>query len=82
MEWIGYNGSKLNAKFAYQLQDIFNGVLRAHPLSLHDGLRAVYDCFLEHRFTVQIGLFLTRLDRAFVLERIDAVANQKSLVVA
>jgi dihydroorotase len=82
VEWVGYNGSKLNARFAYELQDVFNRVLREHPLSLRDGLRAVYDCFLEHRFTVQVGLFLTRLDRSFVLDRIKAVANQKVLEMA
>ncbi|WP_213774414.1 amidohydrolase family protein [Bradyrhizobium sp. dw_78] len=82
VEWVGYNGSKLNAKFAYELQDIFNRVLRAHSISLRDGLRAVYDCFLEQTFTVQIGLFLTRLDRSFVLARMKAVANQKTLAMA
>jgi dihydroorotase len=79
IEWVGYNGKKLNVQFAYQLQEIFNRVLREHPLSLRDGLLAVYDCFLEQRFTVQIGLFLTRLDRSFALSRIKAVANQKAL---
>jgi dihydroorotase len=82
VDWVGYNGKKLNANFAYELQDVFNNVLRKHSLSLRDGLRAVYDCFLEQRFTVQIGLFLTRLDRSFVLDRMKAVANQKTLVMA
>jgi dihydroorotase len=82
IEWVGYNGKLLNAKFAYQLQDIFNRVQQEHALSLRDGLRAVYDCFLEQPFTVQIGLFLTRLDQSFVLGRIKAVADQKALEFA
>jgi dihydroorotase len=82
IDWVGYNGKKLNVKHAYELQRVFNRVLQSHSLSLRDGLRAVYDSFLEHPFTIQIGLFLTRLDRSFVLERLEKVANHKSLVVA
>jgi dihydroorotase len=82
VEWVGYNGSKLNVKHAYELQRVFNLVLQSHSLSLRDGLRAVYDSFLEHPFTIQVGLFLTRLDRSLVLERLEKVANHKSLVTA
>ncbi len=49
VDWVGYNGKKLNAQFAYELQDVFNRVLRQHSLSLRDGLRAVYDSFLDQR---------------------------------
>jgi dihydroorotase len=81
-EWVGYNGRKLNIKHAYELHRIFNLVLSAHPISLRDGLRAVYDSFLEHPFTIQIGLFLTRLERSFVLDRLEKVANQRFLLLA
>lgn len=82
VEWVGYNGKRLNARYAYEIQNIFNRVLRAHSLPLRDGLKAVYDCFLEDPFTIQIGLFLLRLDRSFVMERLNTVANKKSLVMA
>ena len=51
----------------------------AHGLALRDALTAVYDCFLERAFAIQIGLFLLRLDRRFVLERLAAVAAQSHL---
>ncbi len=82
VEWVGYNGSKLNVRHAYELQRVFNRVQQAHSISLRDGLRAVYDSFLEHPFTIQIGLFLTRLERSFVLERLAKVANHEALVTA
>jgi dihydroorotase len=82
LDWIGYNGSRLNAKYAYEIQRIFNNVLHSHGLSLREGLKAVYDCFLEDPFTIQIGLFLLRLDRSFVLDRMNVVANKRSLVLA
>jgi dihydroorotase len=52
-------------------------VLRATGLPLREGLRAVFDCFLDQPFTVQVGLFLTRLDRAFVLERLRTVSKRE-----
>lgn len=82
LEWVGYNGRRLNARFAYEIQNVFNRVLRAHQLSLREGLKAVYDCFLEDPFTIQIGLFLLRLDRGFVLDRLGAVAAKPALAMA
>jgi dihydroorotase len=77
IEWNGYSENLLNVQYAYQIQDAFHRVLRASGLPLRDGLQAVYDCFLEQTFTVQVGLFLTRLERAFVLERLAAVAKRE-----
>jgi hypothetical protein len=37
----------------------------------------VFDCFLEHPFTMQIGLFLLRLDRGLALERLAQVTARK-----
>jgi dihydroorotase len=54
----------------------------AHGLALRDALTAVYDCFLEQAFAIQIGLFLLRLDRRFVLERLDAVGAQAHLAAS
>jgi dihydroorotase len=77
IEWTGYSGNLLNVQYAYQIQDIFHRVLRATGLPLREGLRAVFDCFLDQPFTVQVGLFLTRLDRAFVLERLRTVSKRE-----
>jgi hypothetical protein len=39
----------------------------------------VYDCFVENTFTIQIGLFLLRLDRKFALARINEVACKQPI---
>ena len=44
-------------------------------LSLAEALTATYKCFLEEPFTYQIGLFLTRLERGFALDRIQQVGG-------
>jgi dihydroorotase len=48
--------------------------MRTSSIPLKDALNAVYDCFLEHRLPMQIGLLLVRLDRAFALARLKEVA--------
>ena len=46
---------------------------RQHDIQLKPALTAVFDCFLDHPFTMQIGLFLLRLDRRLALERLEQV---------
>jgi dihydroorotase len=77
IEWVGYTENLLNINDAYQIQDVFHRVLKASGLPLRDGLKAVFDCFLEQPFTVQVGLFLVRLERPFVLERLKAVSARE-----
>jgi hypothetical protein len=43
-------------------------------IPLKDALQAVFDSFLDHPFTMQIGLFLFRLERPFALGRLREVA--------
>ena len=65
---------EINIHYAYQIQDMFNAVVRSTGIPLRDALLAVFACFLDQPFTVQIGLFLIRLEKPFVLERLEAVA--------
>jgi hypothetical protein len=81
-EWTGHVGSILKVQDAYHLHDVFIQVLKAHPISLREGLQAVFDCFLEHPFTVQIGFFLARLNRQFVVDRLKAVTNSVTYAAA
>jgi dihydroorotase len=67
---------------AEQLQNAFNMVRREHALSLKDALHAVYDCFLENRFPMQIGLFLVRMERPFALGRLKEVSSRRALATA
>jgi dihydroorotase len=61
------------------LEELFHRVCRKHSMALRDGLMAVYDCFLDSPFTMQIGLFLLRLDRDFALKRLNDVTGKRSM---
>jgi hypothetical protein len=40
----------------------------------------VFDSFLDSPFSIQIGLFLMRLDRGFALDRLRRVSGARRLV--
>jgi dihydroorotase len=73
---------ELDLRKATALQALFHDVRRAHALPLAEAMGALYDCFLETPFPMQIGLFLVRLDRSFVLDRLAAVTAQRSMAAA
>jgi dihydroorotase len=67
----------LDLERATELQEIFHRVRRQRGLPLREALQAVFDSFLDHPFTMQIGLFLLRLERPFALARLNAVAQRQ-----
>lgn len=73
VEWTMMPPSRSDLVMAEKLQGTFHAVRNAQSIALHDALTAVYDSFLEEPFSVQIGLFLLRMEKSFVLERIAAV---------
>ncbi|MGE0630107.1 MAG: amidohydrolase family protein [Hyphomicrobiaceae bacterium] len=75
MEWQPSLPAEIDLQMATQLQDAFHDAMAGRSISLRDALGAVYDCFIEEPFTVQIGLFLLRLERSFVLQRIENVSS-------
>jgi len=74
IEWEMSSPRRQDLEQAAALQAAVERARREHGLALRDALVAVYACFLEHAFAIQIGLFLLRLDRRFVLERLAGVA--------
>jgi dihydroorotase len=76
-EWSLGSGERLQIEKALELQDLFHRVRREHDLSLRSALLAVYDCFIEKRFTMQIGLFLMRLEKPFALSRLQEVIGAR-----
>ena len=62
------------------LQAAFHQARKEQNIPLRDALTAVFDLFLDNPFTMQIGLFLLRLDRGFVLERMRKVASAQRKV--
>ena len=43
------------------------------------GMEALYGCFLDQPFTMQIGLLILRLDRDFLLSRLRDVIARRAL---
>ncbi|HUK61405.1 MAG TPA: amidohydrolase family protein [Stellaceae bacterium] len=74
-QWTGLTDAILNSNDVFVLQDIFHEVRKDHALALREALQAVFDCFLEHPFAVQIGVLLARMNRQFVLDRLATVAG-------
>ncbi|MCW5773348.1 MAG: amidohydrolase family protein [Rhodospirillaceae bacterium] len=79
MEWEVKPARRLDLDCATALQDAFHRARDRHALPLREALTAVYDSFLESPFTMQIGLFLARLERTFALSRLDQVARPRPL---
>jgi len=82
MVWEVRPPRALDLRAASALQALFHDVRRRCALPLAEAMGAVYDCFLETPFPMQIGLFLVRLERAFVLERLDDVTAQRAMAAA
>lgn len=78
VDWTVPDPQRCDLGKATELQELFHRVRRAHGLPLRDALQGVFDSFLDHPFTIQIGLFLLRLERPFALERLRAVAPSRS----
>jgi dihydroorotase len=65
---------------ALALQDAFHQVRVGEGIPLRAALTAVFDSFLDSPFSIQVGLFLMRLDRSFALERLRRVSGARRLV--
>ena len=70
-----WDAEDINLHAATAVQERVYAVQEANDLPLGDALKSVYRCFLEEPFTYQIGLFLTRMDRTFALDRLRQVAE-------
>lgn len=79
IEWQIYAAKRLNLEKALELQGAFHRARELCPLPLGEALHAVYDCFIENPFTMQVGLFLVRLERAFALRRFDEVLSRRPI---
>ncbi|MSQ71869.1 MAG: hypothetical protein EXR27_11365 [Betaproteobacteria bacterium] len=71
VQWQTAVADQLDLDNAIRLQDVFHHSRAVAGTELGESLRAVFDVFLEDPFTMQIGLFLNRLDRTFVLARLE-----------
>ena len=80
INWDEFSVSTLDYDKSLVLQAAFHQARQEQNIPLRDALIAVFDLFLDHRFTMQIGLFLLRLDRTFALDRMRKVASTQRMV--
>jgi dihydroorotase len=80
--WPVYPPRDLSVRKALAVQDIFNKVRTAHGLAMREGVSAVYDCFMESRFPMQLGLFLVRLEHGFAIARLKEVTGRRAMAAA
>ena len=77
--WEVSSAERLDIDKALELQDIFHELRARQGLPLKDALQAVYACFLDQTFTMQIGLLLVRLEQPFAISRLQDVAGTRPL---
>ncbi len=77
--WELASAERLDLPKAIELQGIFRKVLAQSGLPLRAGMEALYGCFLDQPFTMQIGLLIMRLDRPFLLSRLQEVTQRRPL---
>jgi len=75
IEWQVTEAKDVDLEVVAALQAAVHRAIAARPLPLGDALRAVYGCFIERSFAVQVGLFIIRLERPFVFERLAAATE-------
>ncbi len=79
VDWELASAERLDIEKALELQDVFHHIRAEQELPLKDALRAVYACFLDQAFTMQIGLLLLRLERPFALRRLREIAREQTM---
>lgn len=79
ISWQTSSAERLDIDKALELQDVFHEVRATQGVSLKDALEAVYACFLDQSFTMQIGLLLVRLEQPFALSRLRDVSGRQPL---
>lgn len=80
--WQLTSAERLDIFRAVELQDLFHHVCESCGLPLKQALEAVYACFIEEPFTMQIGLLLFRLNKAFAIKRMRMVADRRATAAA
>ena len=72
---LTWDHTTVDLDVATRVQQCFYGTCDKVGLPLADALTATYKCFLEEPFTYQIGLFLTRIEPGFAINRIQQVGG-------
>ncbi|WP_414463723.1 amidohydrolase family protein [Hyphomicrobium sp. DY-1] len=82
VDWELSSAERLDIPKALELQALFHRVREENDLPLREALRAVYDSFVDSKFTMQIGLFLMRIERPLALSRMAEMAGKRPHMAA
>jgi hypothetical protein len=77
IEWSAADVDHFNLPKALVLHDVFRQVVSETGIPLKSALTGFFDCFLNHPFTMQVGLFLLRLPRKTALARLRQAAERE-----
>jgi len=77
VQWDDASVEHLDLDKAIELHLAFRRVRAAVGIPLKPALTAVFDSFLNHPFTMQVGLFLLRRPRDFALARLKEAAERQ-----
>lgn len=76
LEW-SYALDDINLEKAAELQAVFTRTAQRQGVPLGDALRATFSSVLKSPFTMQSGLVLLQLDKAFALDRFREIAGEQ-----
>jgi dihydroorotase len=74
-----YELDNLDLAKAHELRTLFDRVRERQGMSLRDALLATYAPFLDHPFSMQIGLFILHLERKFFFARLAEVLQRQAV---
>lgn len=77
IEWSSAHVETFDLAKAMELHDAFRRVQSGTGIALKPALTAFFDCFLNHPFTMQVGVFLVRLPRRLALTRLRQAAEEE-----
>jgi dihydroorotase len=79
IDWRLESSQRLDIRKATELQHAVRAAMARTGIDLRTALTTVYGSFIEQPFAIQSGLFLMRLERTFVLERLRAITTRATV---
>jgi dihydroorotase len=81
IDWHLESAKQQDIRTATRLQGAVHAAKARTGLSLGEALATVYGSFIEQAFSIQVGLFLLRIERGFALERMREIGASSAVAV-
>jgi dihydroorotase len=81
IDWHLESAKQQDIRTATRLQGAVHAAKDRTGLTLGEALATVYGSFIEQPFSIQVGLFLLRIERAFALERMREIGASSAVAV-